>query len=140
MQEERPKIVDTVSWAASNGDRSENADYQYGKRRLREIDRRVEFLTKRLKHAIIVDPSKPAHRDRVLFGAKVGYLNEDDESFEVTILGVDEARIEEKEISLHAPLARALMGAKVGDEKYVVSPKGKISIEVASIEYPQETK
>ncbi|TPW36709.1 transcription elongation factor GreB [Oecophyllibacter saccharovorans] len=133
---ERPQVVEVVSWAAGNGDRSENADYQYGKKRLREIDRRLRFLTKRLENAIIVDPSAQTSRDRVFFGATVCYADEDDRRFTVTILGVDEAEFERGEVSLVSPVARALMRARVGDEVSLHTPSGPVPIEIFSISYP----
>lgn len=135
-QTERPQIVEVVSWAASNGDRSENADYQYGKRRLREIDRRLRFLTKRLEEAIVVDPAAQTTRDRVFFGATVCYADEDDRRFTVTILGVDEADSQKGEVSLVSPIARALMRTRVGDEVTLWTPSGGVPIEVLSISYP----
>lgn len=135
-QKERPQVVEIVSWAASNGDRSENADYQYGKRRLREIDRRIRFLTKRLDQAVIVDPAAQTNRQRVFFGATVCYADEEDRHYTVTILGVDEARLEHGEISLQAPAARALMKAAVHDEVTMHTPSGPVLVEVLSITYP----
>lgn len=135
-QVERPQVVEVVSWAAGNGDRSENADYQYGKKRLREIDRRLRFLTKRLENAIIVDPAAQTTRDRVFFGATVCYADEDDRRFTVTILGVDEAEFQRGEVSLVSPVARALMRARVGDEVTLRTPSGPMLIEILSISYP----
>ncbi|MDF7674448.1 transcription elongation factor GreB [Acetobacteraceae bacterium ESL0709] len=135
-QEERPKVVEIVSWAAGNGDRSENADYQYGKRRLREIDRRLRFLTKRLDDAIIIDPAAQTNREQVFFGATVRYVDEEDREHEVTLLGVDEAALERGEVSLVSPVARALMRARVGDEVTLQTPSGPLLIEVLSIRYP----
>src|ERR1019366_1475572 len=106
LDDERPKVVEIVSWAAGNGDRSENGDYLYGKKRLREIDRRVRFLQQRLKIAEIVDRARQAKRDRVFFGAQVTYVNTRDEERTVTILGVDEADFARGEVSLHSPIAR----------------------------------
>ncbi|MXV44128.1 transcription elongation factor GreB [Saccharibacter sp. 17.LH.SD] len=136
-QVERPKVVEVVSWAASNGDRSENADYQYGKKRLREIDRRLRFLTKRLDQAVVVDPAAQTQRDRVFFGATVTYIDEDDKEYTVTILGVDEADIVRGEVSLISPVARALMRARVGDEVTLHTPSGPTMIDVLSIAYPE---
>lgn len=133
---ERPKIVEIVSWAAGNGDRSENGDYLYGKRRLREIDRRMRFLAKRLDQAVIVDPAAQPVRDRVFFGATVRFVDEDDVENDVTILGVDEADTGNGEISLVSPLARALMRAGVGDEVTFEAPGGARVLEVLSISYP----
>ena len=135
-QEERPRVVEVVSWAASLGDRSENADYQYGKRRLREIDRRLRFLRKRLDRAQVVDPSRPARRDRVFFGATVTYAREDDSEVTVTVVGLDEADAGRGRISYAAPVARALLGASVGDLVKLRTPGGAEELEVVSIRYP----
>lgn len=136
-QEERPRVVEVVSWAASLGDRSENADYQYGKRRLREIDRRLRFLRKRLDRAQVVDPARPARRDRVFFGATVTYARaSDDAESTVTIVGLDEADAAEGRISYAAPVARALLGASVGDLVRLRTPGGAEELEVLSIRYP----
>lgn len=133
---ERPKIVETVSWAASLGDRSENADYIYGKRRLREIDRRLGYLAKIMKQAKVVDPSKQPTRDQVRFGATVDLADEDDNRRTLTIVGDDEAEASAGKIGWSAPLARALIGAKVGDERIVRLPAGEKSYEVLEIRYP----
>ena len=138
MRTERPRIVEIVSWAASNGDRSENADYQYGKRRLREIDRRAHFLTKRLQNAHVVEPSRQLIRDRVFFGATVIYADEAGVERMVTIVGADEADMGAGKISLTSPIATALIKARaaVGDEVAVHTPRGVEIIEVVSISYP----
>ncbi|KDU95443.1 transcription elongation factor GreB [Komagataeibacter rhaeticus] len=136
LRDERPKIVEIVSWAAGNGDRSENGDYQYGKRRLREIDRRIRFLTKRIDNAVVVDPAAQPQRGRVFFGATVTYVTERDEERTVTILGVDEADMAAGQISLVSPVARALMRAAVGDEVRLATPRGEEMIEVLAISYP----
>jgi transcription elongation factor GreB len=138
LRVERPRVVEVVSWAASNGDRSENADYQYGKRRLREIDRRAHFLTRRLANAEVVDPSLQAVRDRVFFGATVTYADESDTERTVTIVGVDEADMERGRISLTSPVATALIKARAchGDEIAVHTPRGVELIEVVAIRYP----
>ena len=133
---ERPKVVEIVSWAAGNGDRSENGDYQYGKKRLREIDRRVRFLQKRLAIAEVVDPSQQTQRDRVFFGATVTFVNSRDEERTITILGVDEAEISRGEVSLHAPIARALLRAKVGEAVRMMTPSGWEEIEILEVRYP----
>jgi len=133
---ERPKIVETVSWAASLGDRSENADYLYGKKRLREIDRRLSFLAKVMKSAKVVDPAKQEQRDAVRFGATVELADEHDERRTVTLVGEDEADASSGRISWAAPIARALIGAKVGDERTVRLPAGEKSYEILRIEYP----
>ena len=133
---ERPKIVEIVSWAAGNGDRSENGDYQYGKKRLREIDRRVRFLQKRLAIAEVVDPALQTQRDRVFFGATVTFVNSRDEERTVTILGADEAEIARSEVSLYSPIARALMRLKVGDMARLHTPSGVEEIEILAVRYP----
>jgi transcription elongation factor GreB len=132
---ERPKIVEIVSWAAGNGDRSENGDYLYGKKRLREIDRRMRFLIKRLEIAEIVDPALQATRDQVFFGATVKFVNERDEERTVRIVGVDEADLSRGEVSLTAPIARALLRARRGDVVHVQTPTGREEIEVLDISY-----
>ena len=133
---ERPKIVEVVSWAASLGDRSENADYLYGKKRLREIDRRLGYLAKIMKQAKIVDPSKQQVRDQVRFGATVELADEEDNRRTVTIVGDDETDASAGRIGWSAPLARALIGARVGDERIVRLPAGEKSYEVIRISYP----
>jgi transcription elongation factor GreB len=134
---ERPRVVDVVSWAAGLGDRSENADYQYGKRRLREIDRRVRFLRKRLERVQVVDPAKQSRRDTVFFGATVTYARADDSEVTVTIVGVDEADSTEGRISWVSPVARALLGAKLGELRRVHMPQGPEEVEVLAIYYPE---
>jgi transcription elongation factor GreB len=133
---ERPKIVETVSWAASLGDRSENADYIYGKRRLREIDRRLAYLGRIMKDAKVVDPAMQQARDQVRFGATVELADEDDNRRIVTIVGDDETDAGSGRIGWSAPLSRALIGARVGDERIVHLPVGEKSYEVVSIRYP----
>ena len=135
---ERPKVVEVVSWAASLGDRSENADYLYGKKRLREIDRRLAYLAKVMKQAKVVDPAKqaPEARDQVRFGATVELADEDDNRRSLTIVGDDEADASAGRIGWSAPLARALIGARVGDERIVRLPAGEKSYEVMAIDYP----
>jgi transcription elongation factor GreB len=135
---ERPKIVEVVSWAASLGDRSENADYLYGKKRLREIDRRLSYLSKVMKAAKVVDPSKQEQRDTVRFGAIVELADEEDERRTVTLVGEDEADASAGRISWAAPIARALIGARVGDERIVRLPAGEKSYEVIRIDYPNQ--
>ena len=135
--EERPKVVEVVSWAASLGDRSENADYQYGKRRLRQIDGRVRFLRKRLERVQVVDPAAQTKRDQVFFGATVTYERwSDGAEVTVTIVGVDEADAEAGRIAWVAPVARALLGARVGDTRKLRTPAGVEEIEVVAIAYP----
>ena len=133
---ERPKIVETVSWAASLGDRSENADYLYGKKRLREIDRRLSYLSKVMKAAKVVDPARQEQRDAVRFGATVELADEDDQRRVLTLVGEDEADATNGRISWAAPIARALIGARVGDERTVRLPAGEKSYEILSISYP----
>ena len=133
---ERPKIVEAVSWAASLGDRSENADYIYGKRRLREIDRRLGHLARIMKQAKVVDPAAQPTRDQVRFGATVELADEDDNRRTVTIIGDDEADASTGRIAWSAPIARALIGARVGDERTVRLPAGEKSYEVMAIRYP----
>jgi transcription elongation factor GreB len=133
---ERPKVVETVSWAASLGDRSENADYIYGKRRLREIDRKLAHLARIMKSAKVVDPRQQQARDQVRFGATVDLADEDDNRRTLTILGDDEADAAAGRIGWSAPLARALIGARVGDERVVRLPSGEKSYEVMAIHYP----
>lgn len=135
-REERPRVVEVVSWAASLGDRSENADYQYGKRRLREIDRRLRFLQRRLDRAQVVDPARPARRDRVFFGATVTFAREDGAESTVTVVGLDEADAARGRISYAAPVARALLGAGVGDMVRLRTPGGAEELEVLAIRYP----
>jgi transcription elongation factor GreB len=132
---ERPKVVEVVSWAAGNGDRSENGDYIYGKKRLREIDRRMRFLTKRIEIAAVVDPAEQKARDRVFFGATVTYLDGRERERTVRIVGVDEARSNKGEISWTSPVARALMKAQEGDTVEVRTPAGPEAIEVLKISY-----
>lgn len=133
---ERPKVVAIVSWAAALGDRSENADYQYGKRRLREIDRRVRFLRKRLDKAELVDPARQTRRDQVFFGATVTYARMDDSETTVTIVGQEEADALRGLISWVSPVARALLGRRVGDTIRLRKPGGEEDIELTAIAYP----
>jgi len=133
---ERPKIVEVVSWAASLGDRSENADYLYGKKRLREIDRRLGYLARIMKAAKVVDPAEQPSRDQVRFGATVELADEDDNRRTLTIVGDDETDASAGRIGWSAPLARALIGAKVGDERVVHLPAGEKSYEILGIVYP----
>lgn len=136
IDEERPKVVETVRWAASNGDRSENGDYLYGKKRLREIDRRIRFLTKRLEQAEVVDPSVHHGSDQVFFGATVTYVDDEDVQRTITILGVDEAQASLGQVSWVAPVARALLKARVGDEVALPTPAGVRTLEVLEVSYP----
>lgn len=132
---ERPKVVEVVSWAAGNGDRSENGDYIYGKKRLREIDRRIRFLMKRLDTAEVVDSSRQKGLDQVFFGATVTYVDSRGEERTVRIIGVDEARSEHGEVSWISPIARALHKARVGDVVRLQTPRGIEEIEVLEIVY-----
>jgi transcription elongation factor GreB len=135
LRVERPKVVETVSWAAGNGDRSENGDYIYGKKRLREIDRRIRFLSKRLEISQVVDPAAQPDKSRVFFGATVTYANSRGEEKRVTIVGVDEADLDEGRVSWIAPIARALRGAEEGDTVELRTPGGAETIEVVRITY-----
>lgn len=135
-REERPKVVETVAWAAGNGDRSENGDYIYGKQRLREIDRRLRYLTKRLESAEVVDPARQTRRDQVFFGATVTYATDEGLERTITIVGVDEATSDAKRISWVSPMARALLKAREGDTVELATPGGVETIEVITIEYP----
>ena len=137
IDDERPKIVEIVHWAASNGDRSENGDYIYGKKRLREIDRRIRFLTQRLEIAEITDPSVHHGKDQVFFGATVAYVDDAGMEREVTILGIDEADTLHGQISWVSPVARALLKSRVGDEVSLVTPHGLQVLEVLKVDYPQ---
>jgi len=135
QQTERPRIVDIVSWAAGNGDRSENGDYIYGKQRLREIDRRMRFLAKRLEVAEMVDPARQTQLDRVFFGATVTYANARDEEKTITIVGVDEVDADHGRVSWISPIARALLKAQEGDIVELRTPTGVEPIEVVAIRY-----
>ena len=136
MDEERPKVVDAVHWAALNGDRSENGDYIYGKKRLREIDRRIRFLTHRLEIAELTDPALHHGGDQVFFGATVTYAEESGQERTVTILGIDEADSSHGQVSWISPIARALLKASVGDVVKLVTPLGVQEIEVLHVRYP----
>jgi len=134
---ERPKVVEIVSWAAGNGDRSENGDYLYGKKRLREIDRRIRFLTKRIEKAEIVDPALQTRRDQVFFGATVTYENERGEEKTITIVGEDEANSDQGLVSWVSPIATAFLKAYEGDEVSFRTPGGKTILTVVEISYPE---
>ena len=140
IDNERPRIVEIVHWAASNGDRSENGDYHYGKKRLREIDRRIRFLTKRLEIAEVTDPSNHHGKDQVFFGATVTYVDEADVERTVTILGIDEANSLKGEVTWVSPIARALLKAREGDVVKLVTPVGVQEVEVLAVRYPSPTK
>ena len=133
---ERPKLVEIIAWAAANGDRSENGDYIYGRKRLREIDRRLGYLGKVMKTAKVVDPASQSSRDQVRFGATVELADEDDNRRTLTIVGDDETDASEGRIGWSAPVSRALIGAKVGDERIVRLPAGEKSYEIVEINYP----
>ena len=136
IDNERPKVVEIVHWAASNGDRSENGDYIYGKKRLREIDRRIRFLTKRLEIAVVSDPSVHHGHTQIFFGATVSYEDQHGEGNTITILGVDEADSLKHQVSWVSPIAQALLKAHVGDVVKLHTPKGCLDIEVLSVVYP----
>ena len=136
IDNERPKVVEVVHWAASNGDRSENGDYLYGKKRLREIDRRIRFLTRRLEIAEVTDPSVHHGSDQVFFGATVTYADAQGEEQTITIRGIDEANSAAGEVSWIAPIARALLRARVGDEVRLPTPAGVRDLEVLEVRYP----
>ena len=140
IDNERPKVVDIVHWAASNGDRSENGDYIYGKKRLREIDRRIRFLTKRLEIAEVTDPSVHLGKDQVFFGAPVTSVEEAGDERTVTILGIDEADSLKGEVTWISPIARALIKAREGDVVKLVTPVGVQEVEVLRVQYPQASK
>ena len=133
---QRPKLVETIAWAAANGDRSENGDYVYGRKRLRELDRRLSYLARIMKAAKVVDPAGQSARDQVRFGATVELADEDDNRRMVTIVGDDETDAGAGRIGWSAPLARALIGARMGDERTVRLPSGEKSYEVVGISYP----
>ncbi|RST31196.1 transcription elongation factor GreB [Sphingomonas ginkgonis] len=133
---ERPALVETISWAAGNGDRSENGDYIYGRKRLRELDRRLQHLSRIMKNARVVDPADQPDRDQVRFGATVQLADEDDQRRRITIVGDDETDASAGLIGWSAPLARALVGARVGDERAVRLPAGEKWYEVIDIDYP----
>ena len=136
IDSERPKVVEVVHWAASNGDRSENGDYLYGKKRLREIDRRIRFLTKRLEIAEVTDPSLHHGNDQVFFGATVTYAEADGVKRTITIMGIDEADSLQGQVSWVSPIARTLLKSRVGDELKLVTPTGVLDIEVLDVQYP----
>ena len=137
LDTERPKIVEVVSWAAKNGDRSENGDYLYGKKRLREIDRRIRFLTQRLDLAEVADPSVHFGKDQVFFGATITYADESGVERTITIKGIDEVEHLQGEVSWIAPVARALLKARVGDEVLLATPQGATRIEILAVRYPE---
>jgi len=136
IDEERPKVVEVVHWAAGNGDRSENGDYIYGKKRLREIDRRIRFLTRRLEIAEVAEPALHHGSDQVFFGATVTYADEAGQERTVTIKGIDEADHQHGEVSWISPIARALLKAREGDVVKLVTPAGAQEVEVIEVRYP----
>jgi transcription elongation factor GreB len=135
---ERPRIVETISWAAGNGDRSENGDYIYGRKRLREIDRRLGWLSKRMAAAAVLDPARQEDRSRVFFGATVTLADEDDNERVVTLVGEDEAEAGDGRISWNSPIARAIRGAAIGDLRRVSLPSGEKELEIVAIRYPDQ--
>jgi transcription elongation factor GreB len=135
MRKERPEVVQVVSWAAANGDRSENGDYLYGKKRLREIDRRIRFLSKRLERSEVVDPVKRPRTDQVFFGATVTWANEKGEERAIKIVGVDEVDLTKGHVSWISPIARAVMRASEGDVVKLRTPAGEEEIEIVKVEY-----
>jgi len=132
---ERPKLVETISWAASNGDRSENGDYIYGKKRLREVDRRIRFLSKRLEHAEVVDPASREQTDQVFFGATVTVADQDGRESTYAIVGIDEADAGRGRIAWISPMARALLKAREGDTVNVQTPDGRREVEIVEVRY-----
>lgn len=139
IDNERPRVVEIVHWAASNGDRSENGDYIYGKKRLREIDRRIRFLTRRIEIMEVTDPAVHHGSDQIFFGASVTYLDNTGLARTVTILGIDEADSSQGQVSWVSPIARTLLKARTGDVLQLVTPVGIVEIEVVSVQYPVPT-
>ena len=137
IDNERPKVVEAVHWAAKNGDRSENGDYIYGKRRLREIDRHIRFLTKRLEIAVVTDPTVHVGSDQVFFGATVSYLDGSGLERTVTILGIDEADSAQNQVSWVSPISRTLLKSRTGDVLRLMTPAGAEEIEVTGVSYPK---
>jgi transcription elongation factor GreB len=136
FSDERPRLVETISWAAGNGDRSENGDYIYGRKRLREVDRELNWLSRRMKEAKVVDPASQPDRSKAWFGATVTIVDEDDVERTVTLVGEDEADASNGRINWKSPLARALRGAAVGDVRRVLLPAGPREQEVLAVTYP----
>ena len=136
LDDERPRVVETVSWAAKNGDRSENGDYLYGKKRLREIDRRIRYLTRRLDIAEVADPAHHHGKDQIFFGATVTYADRAGREITITIKGIDEADSLQGEVSWVAPIARALLKAREGDEVQLMTPGGLETLDVIAVRYP----
>lgn len=137
MDNERPKVVEAVHWAAKNGDRSENGDYLYGKKRLREIDRRIRFLTRRLDKAEVVDPSLQGDNDQIFFGATVTYANQSGEENTITIVGMDEVDLDAHRVSWISPIAKALIKAREGDTVPLRTPNGIEQIDILEVRYPK---
>ncbi len=137
IDDDRPKVVEAVYWAASNGDRSENGDYIYGKKRLREIDRRIRFLTQRLELAEVVDPSIHYGRSQIFFGASVTYKDQLGKRTAITIVGIDEVGIENSHVSWVSPIAKILIKAEVGDICFLKTPSGGLEIEILDVRYPK---
>jgi transcription elongation factor GreB len=135
---ERPKLVETISWAAGNGDRSENGDYIYGRKKLREIDRRIGWLSKRMKNATVVDPSDQPNRSKVFFGATVTLVDEDERERVVTLVGEDETEPTAGRIAWTSPIARAIHGAGIGDVRRVTLPAGERELEIVAVAYPEK--
>lgn len=133
---ERPRVVEIVHWAASNGDRSENGDYIYGKKRLREIDRRIRFLTKRIEIMEVTDPAVHHGNDQIFFGATVTYMDDVGVKRTVTILGIDEADSSQAQVSWVSPIAKTLLKSRTGDVLQLVTPAGVVEIEVIQVQYP----
>jgi transcription elongation factor GreB len=134
---ERPKLVETISWAAANGDRSENGDYIYGRKKLREVDRRIDWLSRRMRAANVVDPATQPERTKVWFGATVTLVDEDDKERVVTLVGEDETDAGAGLISWRSPIGRAIRGAAIGDLRRVMLPAGERELEVVAISYPE---
>ena len=135
---ERPKVVEIISWAAGNGDRSENGDYIYGRKRLREIDRRIGWLSKRMKAATVVDPAQQPNQSQVFFGATVTVVEEDETERRITLVGEDETDPAAGRIAWTSPIGRAIRGGTVGDLRRVTLPAGERELEIVAIEYPEK--
>jgi transcription elongation factor GreB len=134
---ERPKLVETIAWAAANGDRSENGDYIYGRKKLREVDRRIDWLSRRMRDARVVDPAAQPERSRIWFGATVTLVDDEDAERVVTLVGEDEADAARGRISWSSPIGRAIRGAAVGDLRRVILPAGERELEIVAISYPE---
>jgi len=134
---ERPQLLETIAWAAANGDRSENGDYIYGRKKLREVDRRIDWLSKRMADAKVVDPGDQPERDRIWFGATITLVDEDEVERVVTLVGEDEVDAAGGRISWRSPIGQAVRGAGVGDVRRVVLPSGERELEIVAIRYPE---